>query len=415
MNERNEMNNRSDVETSIKPNQVTISRRGTARRKKKQQSRAAAIALMVLRRSLLMLLTIVLLVVIGLCLIMNMVFHGPSTAAREMLTMALLEASATKWVPQLFIGNDGVDEIRNGDSNIPPDYEIPNTSNKPVIVPGESMDVSNTEFKNYPDGLYIEQIKGGTYNGYVMVIQDPSKVYMATSTETFSKNIPGLRINKAIAKEGAIAAINAGAFYDNGSASAVVGSVPEGLVIAGGKVVWNAGAAPENGFVGFNQDNVLVVDHSMTADRAMELGIRDGCCFGPALIIDGNPNLQAYNNASGVNPRTAIGQRADGAVLFVCVEGRQAGSLGGTYRDIIDIMTEYGAVNACNLDGGSSTVMMYKDQYGRYDDNTEMERFDENGDLNDNGNIVMINNYSLLQSEPRRMPNFFMVRPADEE
>ena len=101
--------------------------------------------------------------------------------------------------------------------------------------------------------------------------------------------------------------------------------------------------------------------------------------------------------------------------MFVCVEGRQAGSLGGTYRDIIDIMTEYGAVNACNLDGGSSTVMMYKDQYGRYDDNTEMERFDENGDLNDNGNIVMINNYSLLQSEPRRMPNFFMVRPADEE
>lgn len=414
MNEHKQ-NKSPNVETNITPSQVTISRSGTARKKKKQQSRAKAMTFMILRRTGLCLLTVVLLLVIGLCLIMNMVFHGPSTAAREMLTMALLEASATKWVPQLFIGNDGVDEIRNGDSNIPPDYEIPNTSNKPVIVPGESMDVSNTEFKNYPDGLYIEQIKGGTYNGYVMVIQDPSKVYMATSTETFSKNIPGLRINKAIAKEGAIAAINAGAFYDNGSASAVVGSVPEGLVIAGGKVVWNAGAAPENGFVGFNQDNVLVVDHSMTADRAMELGIRDGCCFGPALIIDGNPNLQAYNNASGVNPRTAIGQRADGAVLFVCVEGRQAGSLGGTYRDIIDIMTEYGAVNACNLDGGSSTVMMYKDQYGRYDDNTEMERFDENGDLNDNGNIVMINNYSLLQSEPRRMPNFFMVRPADEE
>ena len=403
MTERNNNPRRGAVETSISPDRVTISQRGTARRQKQKRKHNKAIALMILRRTGLSLLSLVLALLIGLCLIMNQIFTGPSLAAREMLTMALLEASATKWVPALFIGEDGVNEIRyQGNDQI--NIIMPDMG---ITVNPTPPDADNPEWKDHPDGIYIEEVKGGTYNAYVMVIRDPSKVYMATSTTKFSKNIPGTRINEEIKKQGAIAAINAGAFYDNGTASAVVGSVPEGLVVADGKVVWSSGKAPENGFAGFNEDNVLVVAHSMTAQQAMDLKIRDGCCFGPALIINGATNLEAYNSASGCNPRTAIGQRADGAVIFVCIDGRQAGSLGGTYADIIDIMTEYGAVNACNLDGGSSTVMLYKDQQGLYKDDDSRQHF--------GNNIVMINNYSLLQSEPRRMPTFFMVRPADED
>ena len=403
MTERNNNPRRGAVETSISPDRVTISQRGTARRQKQKRKHNKAIALMILRRTGLSLLSLVLALLIGLCLIMNQIFTGPSLAAREMLTMALLEASATKWVPALFIGEDGVNEIRyQGNDQI--NIIMPDMG---ITVNPTPPDADNPEWKDHPDGIYIEEVKGGTYNAYVMVIRDPSKVYMATSTTKFSKNIPGTRINEEIKKQGAIAAINAGAFYDNGTASAVVGSVPEGLVVADGKVVWSSGKAPENGFAGFNEDNVLVVAHSMTAQQAMDLKIRDGCCFGPALIINGATNLEAYNSASGCNPRTAIGQRADGAVIFVCIDGRQAGSLGGTYADIIDIMTEYGAVNACNLDGGSSTVMLYKDQQGLYKDDDSRQHF--------GNDIVMINNYSLLQSEPRRMPTFFMVRPADED
>lgn len=363
MNEKNETIRSNSVETSITPDQVTISRRGTARRKKKKQSKAKAMTFMILRRTGLSLLTLVLVLLIGLSLILNLIFNGPSAAAREMLTMSLLEASATKWVPQLFIGKDAVDAIRYEGSDFPELDVLFGNNNTPSVNPGGTATDPNGEWKNYPDGVYIEDVKGNTYNAYVMVIRDPSQVYMATSSLPFSKDKPGQRINEAIKQEGAIAAINAGAFFDDGSASAQVGSVPQGLVIAGGEVVWNAGWTPENGFAGFNEDNVLVVDHSMTAKRAQELKIRDGCCFGPALIINGQENLEAYNSASGLNPRTAIGQRADGAVLFVCIDGRQAGSLGGTYADLIDIMLEYGAVNACNLDGGSSSMMWYQGQY----------------------------------------------------
>lgn len=409
MNERNENMHRSGMETSVSPNRVTISQRGTARRKKKQQNKAKAMTLMILRRSLLMFFTIVLLLVIGLCLILNLIFNGPAPATRDILTMSLLEASATKWVPALFLGQETVDSIRYEGNDFPDITMMDTGSDGPVVNPGGTQTDLTGEWDNYPDGVYIEEVKGDTFNAYVMVIRDPSKVYMATSSTSFSKDKPGLRINEAIEQEGAIAAINAGAFFDNGTASSVVGSVPEGLVIAGGEVLWTSGQAPENGFVGFNEDNVMVVDHSMTAKRAKELKIRDGCCFGPALIINGDINLEAYNSASGLNPRTAIGQRADGAVIFVCIDGRQAGSLGGKYADIINIMQEYGAVNACNLDGGSSTVMLYEDQYGRYDGDTDRQRF------GDDGEYVMINNYSLLQEQPRRMPTFFMVRPADED
>ena len=139
----------------------------------------------------------------------------------------------------------------------------------------------------------------------------------------------------------------------------------------------------------------MVVAKSMTAAQAVEQNIRDGCEFGPVLIINGEVNQEVYSGNSGYNPRTAMGQRADGAVIFVCADGRQAGSIGATYKDIIDILQEYGAVNACNMDGGSSSIMYYRDTEGRY---------------GEAGQVQMINSYSVLQSEPRRMPDFWMVK-----
>jgi exopolysaccharide biosynthesis protein len=372
--------------------------RKSSRRKNTAKQVTTARVLRILGKIAIAAVVAVMVPVVGLFLILGQIFNGPSVTARNVLTMSLLEPSGTKWIPPIFLSDEVLDEIKNGSSG----SELPDIFNPGMIQINTGNSLSNSdEWKNHPDGVRIERISGSTFDAHIMIIRDPSKVYMATSTENFSKDIPGLRITEAIEREGAIAAINAGAFYDNGTSNPVVGSVPEGLVIAGGKVVWNRVemGVPENGFVGFNKDNVLVVAHSMTANKAMELNIRDGCCFGPVLIMNGQVNEKVYNGNSGWNPRTAIGQRADGAVIFVCIDGRQANSLGGTYRDVINIMQEYGAVNACNLDGGSSSVMLYRDNQGLY---------------GEAGKVQMINNYSVLQAEPRRMPNFFMVAPSKE-
>ena len=344
-----------------------------------------------IRRFLLVFFTLIVLILVGLVMVCNLIFNGPSTTARDRLTMSMRESSGMKWCPGLFIGEDTVAEIEKITASELPDQL---SDNSQIKIDLDNVLSGTDEWENHPDGIRIEKVSGDTYNAHVMIIRDPSRVYLATSSDYFSTSKPGERINKQIEIEGASAAINAGAFFDDGTGSATVGSVPEGLVISEGTVRWTAGRAPQEGFVGFNNDNVMIVAKSMTADKAMELGIRDGCCFGPVLIMNNAINEEAYNAKSGLNPRTAIGQRADGAVIFLCIDGRQASSMGGTYADIIDIMVEFGAVNACNLDGGSSTVMLYRDYQ--------------------TGDVSMINSYSLLQEEPRRMPTFIMVRPESE-
>ena len=373
-----------------------VSSRGASPQPKKKGSGLLG---RIVRRFFLLLFTVILLSLAALVLVMNLIFKGPSPTAQERLTMSLIEASATKWIPALFIGEERVAEITSAGSGSSLTDDVTDTS-QVIIQKDSAISTSSNEWDNYPDGIRIESYAGDTYNAHIMIVRDPSQVYMGISTESFSTSIPGKRLNAVMEEENVLAGVNAGAFNDDGTASSTVGSCPLGLVMSGGKCVWTSGKQPGlEGFAGFTNDDVLVVSTTnLTKAQAEEMDIRDGCCFGPVLIMNGEVNMEAYNMNSGFNPRTAIGQRADGAVIFVCVDGRQAGSIGGTYADVIDIMVEYGAVNACNMDGGSSSIMYYRDTYGRYGEAGQVQR---------------INSYSLLQSEPRRMPNYWLVKAAD--
>lgn len=367
--------------------------------KRPEKKKGSGLMVRIIRRFFLVLFTVAIMAVSALFMVLNLVFNGPSPTARNQLTMTLIEASATKWVPALFIGEDTVAEIRTG---VSVELKDDVTNVNAVIINRGDLTGNADEWANYPDGIRIESVDGDTYNAKVMIVRDPSQVYLGISThEGFSTNIPGKRLNVAIEDEGAIAAVNGGAFNDDGSSNSYVGTLPAGLVYSEGECVWTSGKPTEtSGFAGFTKENILVVHKdNISQAQAEELNIRDGCCFGPVLIMNGEINMEAYNKISGLNPRTAIGQRADGAVIFVCIDGRQPSSMGGEYKDVIDIMVEYGAINACNMDGGSSTVMMYRDTYGLY---------------GEAGQVQIMNSYSLLQSEPRKMPDFWMVRPAKE-
>ena len=369
---------------------VPSQRGGDSRPPKKKKKKGSGLFGRIVRRFFLVLFTVIALILVAACLALNLIFNGPSPAARDVLTMSLLEPSGTKWIPGLFMDAETLDSIRTReDSNLTDEFS--NTS-EIVINKDAAISTGTDEWANSPDGIRFESHSGDTYNAHIMIVRDPSKVYLGTSTENFSTSIPGTRIDDQIETDGAIAGVNAGAFFDNGS-------VPEGLVYSKGACKWTTGSPPNGikGFAGFNKDNILVVaQDNLSKAQAEELNIRDGCCFGPVLIMNGEINQEAYNSNSGWNPRTAIGQRKDGAVVFVCIDGRQAGSMGGTYKDVIDIMIEYGVVNACNMDGGSSSIMVYRDTYGLF---------------GEAGTVQVINSYSLLQERPRKMPTFWMVAP----
>jgi hypothetical protein len=125
------------------------------------------------------------------------------------------------------------------------------------------------------------------------------------------------------------------------------------------RIPFSAEEIIREGFAGFDANHILHVG-TMTVSEIKSKGIQSGVCFGPVLISNGVPREQSF---SGVNPRTAIGQRSDGAILMLVIEGRQVTSMGATYQDLTEIFLSYGAVNACNLDGGSSTMMWYQGGY----------------------------------------------------
>lgn len=265
-------------------------------------------------------------------------------------------------------------------------------TNQDVLTAKTAPAASADEWADHPDGIRIEEYSGPNFNAHIMLVKDPSRVYLGLSSyDGFSMSKAGKRLTEAIVDEEAVAAINAGAFYDDGTSNICVGSTPAGLTIYDGEMISNiyVGLVPEKGFCGLDKDNRLVVAESMTAAEAADLNIVYGCEFGPVLIQNSKINETAYAKP-GYNPRTAVGQREDGTLIFVCVDGRQAGSLGATYGELIDLLVEYGAVNACNMDGGSSTVMLTRDE---------------------DNNVSFVNSYSVLQSEPRRMPTFWLVRP----
>jgi len=86
---------------------------------------------------------------------------------------------------------------------------------------------------------------------------------------------------------------------------------------------------------------------------------------GPRLIASGRVEITTEREsmlptfATDRHPRTAIGVLADGRALLMVVDGRQpALSVGMSLDELAQLMLEFGAVDAINLDGGGSTTMV---------------------------------------------------------
>lgn len=265
---------------------------------------------------------------------------GPSPTARDKFVSTMTETSALKFVPHIFLTDAEVNDILNGNIIVETD-ETTDTS------------VDFTEKDENAQPLELIDIAGPTYSGKMLIVQDPSRVKVAC-LPYFSEEVDGRTTEGFVKRSGAVAGINGGGFVDtNGFGS---GGMPTGIVIKDGKLVCG-GTGTVSSVIAFDNNNHLIVGQ-MSGAQALEKGVRDAVSFGPALIINGEP-AEVSGSGGGVNPRTVIGQRADGAVLMLAIDGRQAHSLGATYKDCIEVMLEYGAINAGNLDGGSSTTLVY--------------------------------------------------------
>lgn len=301
-----------------------------------------------------------------------MTYNGPE-AARDFLVRTFEETARGPSINRAFLDNKTVKQITASsrmdlESNVDiglihihskQDRE-PTSGDSGSVIPPEKttselasgeLPSDVTSGQEDDGGIQLIDIKGGAYKGKLMIVEDPTRVFVASSNGRGGMEVPDF-----IEDYDAIGGTNAGGFLDSGGHGD--GSVAAGLVIQDGKI--KHGSRYETySICGFDKNGILYVG-KMTGAKALEKGVVSACSFGPALIMNGVPANKTKSFSSGRNPRTAIGQRADGAVLLLAIEGRQVDSLGATYDELVDILYSYGAVNATNLDGGSSTIMYYK-------------------------------------------------------
>ncbi len=315
--------------------------------------------------------TLLLAVVICLVGVIYIFAQGPSESARDIFVVSVVQTSAAKFTARMFLPDNEVNRILE-ENTVKDTGEVSDGSLITIGGDDENYDLS---------ALTIHDVSGSTYKGKMMVVNDPSRVYVAAIPDF---TVPrGMQVAKLVERENAIAGINGGGFED--IAGLGKGAKAMGIVVSQG--VWRNGSKTgTHQVIGFDDQDRLLIG-SMTGNEAIAAGVRDAVAWGPVLIVNGQA-MDVGDSGGGLNPRTAIGQRADGAVLLLVIDGRQTNSLGGSYADLIDVMLEFGAVNAANLDGGTSTSMVYDGQ--------------------------IINKVSSLYGE-RPLPTCFVVKRVEHE
>ena len=63
--------------------------------------------------------------------------------------------------------------------------------------------------------------------------------------------------------------------------------------------------------------------------------------FGPFLVVNGKSSFIYGNGGYGIQPRSVIGQRKDGVVLLLVIDGRRIDSMGAGLDDVSNIMIKY--------------------------------------------------------------------------
>ena len=241
---------------------------------------------------------------------------------------------------------------------------------------GDKDEFGNKIEINDPEqGIVIIEVKGANYKGKLALIDDPSRIFVA---HTDRKKERGLQILEYTDKHNAILGINANGFNDPGGRGK--GGEIIGNSMASGEM-WGTTSSDAYVTMGFDYLDRFVVGR---IKDPQEYGLRDSFQYEPLLIADGEVMIKG-TAGWGLQPRTVVGQRADGVVAFLVVDGRQPShSVGITMGQAAELLHQYGVVNAAACDGGSSSVMAYDGK--------------------------VINKYSTNMKNGRYLPNAVLVK-----
>ena len=282
--------------------------------------------------------------------------YGPYDKFRVWFISTSMSTMHHQYLCKWFYSDDEINKILNKNYII----EVNEDTNTDLI------DMKEEKYKNEYEKQILQRNKDQDYkiielevNGqkaYLAAIYDPSMVKVAVSKSVGYK---GQYATKMASDHKALLATNGGGFAN--APGDTTGGRPTGVTISNGKVITDntySSDAQSGGLIGMTYDNKLVLIKNASASKAKQMNVRDGVTWGPFLIVNGKKSFIKGNGGWGYAARTAIGQRSDGIILLLVVDSNSTRTKGASMVDLTEIMSNYGAINAANLDGGTSSVMV---------------------------------------------------------
>lgn len=283
------------------------------------------------------------------------ILYGPYDNFRTWLITTAMATMNHQYYCKWFYSDEIINDVLN--SNYVKEGD---ESSNPNLITFDK----NGNYKNEYEKEILEHDKDDIYkiirfevNGcdaYLAAIYDPSKISVGIS-KWLGRS--GQYIYDMAKEQDAVLAINGGGFFDPNYNSN--GANPLGITISNGKIISDAAYnSNSGGVIGFDENNKLLLLRNINANEALNMGIRDAVTMGPFLIVNGKTADIKGNGGWGYAARTVIGQRSDGIVLFLVVDSNEFRTKGASMKDLAEIMENYGAINAANLDGGTSSAIV---------------------------------------------------------
>jgi exopolysaccharide biosynthesis protein len=302
-----------------------------------------------IKKSLIFLLSFALIIIINASIGISSIRAGLFPRLQSYLVTSFMVTMRHQYIANIVASDNIINKIM--DSNTVATISEGTNKEEIKIIDENLEDPFKNKEKSTVD---ITDIVGDKYKGYILTVSDPKRIKLAVAK---SLGEYGVYLKDLIKQEDGIAGVNGSGFVD--VAGKGNGGVPTGIVIKDGEIVYYEKGYKTYSLIGFDKKGILTLGN-YTIDQIKELNIQEGISFSPFLIINNKP-VEIYGDGGwGINPRTAIGQKEDGTIIFVVIDGRQLHSLGATIKELQDIMIAEGCVNAANIDGGSSSVLYYE-------------------------------------------------------
>ena len=301
--------------------------------------------------------SIFLIIIDFIALVCFFLAYGPFSYFRDLLVTTAMTTMNHRYFAYVLYSEEQVKEILDNNKIIEPEEDTDSSAInfEPVFNKDSYESIYEEQIlkKDKGNDVYkVVDIKGDGWKGYMVVIYDPSDVKLV-----FASNYGrgGQYMSTMAAEKKAYVAMNASGVKTSVGRNPVTGTaILNGKIYDQGKKINKGG-----GLIGFTKNNVLMLTKK-SAKEAIKDGMDRAVEFGPFLIVNGKAAKFKGNGGWGIANRTAIGQRQDGIVLFIVIDGRQRGSVGISMPGLVELFTKYKAYNAANLDGGGSSALYAK-------------------------------------------------------